>query len=485
MPNDTRLPSAADFVDPDRDLNDFSNGERLAEQVSATGEAYYVPGRGWIRWNGFVYAPADDWIMGEAAIAARKLFLQAAAVADEKFRIPILKHANASLRFERLQAAIKIAASIGGIKLHPRYCDASPFLLGVQNGIVDLREGDFAFEWKHGNGKPFAPDIVTMQAGTGFVPEAECSRWEQFLEEVFDGDSELIKYVQRAVGYILSGYTSEHVFSFLYGGGANGKSVFVNVLKLLLGDYAAVIASESVLAQKFNAQSYDLARLPGKRAVFATELDDGSRWNEPLVKNATGGEVISARAPYRESIEFAPVFKLVVSGNHKPVVRGTDEGMWRRLQLIPFRVFFPPEKRDRELLDKIREELPGILNWAIEGYAMWQADGLSPPAGVVDATAAYRSDEDRVGQFLAERCGRNEQLSIQAARLYRAYHHWSEARGEIPFSMTRFSGRLAEHGIRKVKNGSMFYLGIHLLNSDDAAKPSKSPEGFGNFPEAS
>ncbi len=459
-------------IDPEQDLNDYSNAERLATAIAAGSWARYVPGRGWFYWDGQRYAPGLDWVMREAAAEARRLFGIAAGIPDEKLRGTVLKHANSSLRSERLSAAVNLAATIGGVKLEARYCDAMPEILGVTNGIVDLGLGEFDVEYEQNMGSsPFTRDFVTLQAGCEYYSSAQCPNWRNFLESVFDGDAELIAYVQRAVGYSLSGYTSEHVLFFLYGSGANGKSVFVNVLKALFGEYSAVISSETLLARKNGQQTNDLARLPGRRVVIASELEDGARWNESLVKSLTGGDPISARFLYAEFFEFIPVFKLFVVGNHRPVVRGTDEGIWRRLQLIPFNVFFPPEKRDRELTEKLIQELPGILNWAIDGYLLWRESGLNPPASVLDATAAYRSDEDRVGTFIDECCEIDASLSVQASALYKAYHAWAQRRGETPLSMTRFGGRLAERGLRKMKSGFVSYQGIWLRQRDEAEKP--------------
>lgn len=460
--------------DPETDSNDFSNAERLCKAVCDDSRVRYVAGRGWHRWNGYRYAWADDWMVNHAAAKVRELFLLASQVPDEKIRSAVIRHANASLRKERIAAMIALAAAIGGVKIEARYCDSSPHLLGVENGIVDLRSGDFSFDWKCvKNGEPFTNDFITLQAGTSFDPQATCPQWRDFVDDVFRGDEDLVEYVQRAVGYTLSADTSEHVLFFLYGSGANGKSVFVNVLKRLFGDYSAVISSETILARKHSQQSNDLARLPGKRLVIASELEDGARWNESLVKSLTGGDPISARFLYAEFFEFFPVFKLFVVGNHKPVVRGADEGIWRRLQLIPFQVFFPPERRDRELTEKLAAELPGILNWAIEGYRQWREQGLTPPSSVLAATSAYRAEEDRVGQFIEDRCELRAELSVQASVLYRAYHSWTAARGETPLSATRFGARLSERGIRKVKSSSMYYLGLSLL---DKSSPQNPPE---------
>jgi putative DNA primase/helicase len=464
-----------DFVDPLTDLNDYSNAERLAKSIAETGRTRFVPGRGFLEWNGYRYAEAGDRILREAAEQARQLFTLAANYADEKARIAVFKHANTSLRSDRLQAAVKLASSLAGVKMDAKYCDSQPHYLGVRNGIVDLRNSRFATDFERSpEGAPFSGDFITLQAGTDFNLDAQCPLWWRFLEDVFDGDENLIDYVQRAVGYALSGHTSEHVLFFLHGSGANGKSVFVNTLKELFGDYSAIISSETILARKHSQQTNDLARLPGRRLVITSELEEGSRWNESLVKSLTGGDPISARFLYAEFFEFIPVFKLFVVGNHRPAVRGADEGIWRRLQLIPFNRFFPPDRRDRELANRLRGELPGILNWAIQGFNQWLSDGLMPPDCVLAATAAYRADEDRVGQFIDERCDVRSELTASASVLYKAYHAWSESRGEAPLSQTRFGTRLVERGFRRVKAGLIEYQGIALRDKESGKASNAS-----------
>lgn len=469
------VPRPDTFINPLTDCNDYANGERIAAAVN--GWARFVSGLGWRRWNGYRYEPAGDWMILQAATEARLLFDRASRERDEKTRMAIIKHANQSLKADRIAAAVHLASTIDGMKLEASDCDAQPHLLGVTNGIVDLDLGAMAAEFERTAGTvPFAGDFVTLQADCAYIPEAECPQWLRFLDTIFRSDPELILYIQTAIGYALSSFTSEHALFFFYGSGANGKSVFINVLKRLLGEYAAVISSDTLLARQRGQQTNDLARLPGRRLVVASELEDGARWNESLVKSLTGGDPISARFLYAEFFEFVPVFKLFVVGNHRPVVRGTDEGIWRRLQLIPFDVFIPADKRDPGLTDKLIAELPGILNWAMSGYRRWREHGLRPPSRVLDATAAYRTDEDRIGAFLDECCELDEQLSVQASALYKAYHSWAQRRGETPLSMTRFGTRLGERGIGKVKRGSIYYEGIWLLQENDVQQPSNPPD---------
>lgn len=462
--------------DIERDLNDLSNSELLVRAIGEDREVLFVEGRGWMRRRGALYERADGWALLFAGKVIRVLYGVAANISDEKARAALLRHTTASLRIERLRAMLALAAEAPQIRLKSSQVDCVHSLVGVENGVLDLDTAGLSPLWSKAGDRRAELDVVTRSCGTYFDGDAKCGRWEQFLNEVFDGDAGLVAYVQRAVGYALSGDISEHVLFFLHGGGANGKSVFLAVLKMLFGQYACTISSETLLASRNGqTQQNDLARLPGVRLAIASELDDGVRWNESLLKSVTGGDTVVARFLYREFFEFSPCFKLFIAGNHKPLVKGTDEGLWRRLQLIPFTVFFPPEKRDKDLVKKLCCELPGILNWALAGYRSWRISGLAPPAAVVAATADYRVEQDRVGEFLQERCRFDLTQKVQASKLYHAYKSWTEARGEFAMNMTRFGGRLTERGIEKKKIGVFFYCGVSLLPVDDSPKPSNPP----------
>jgi putative DNA primase/helicase len=457
-------------VDVERGLNDFGNALRLVyDELGPTGDARYVIGRGWFRRVGALYEPGDDWMKIRAARSVVKLFELVPHIRDEKYRSQVLAHANRSLRAERIRAALELAAAMDGIKIPASMCDASPFFAGCKNGILDLREGGFSSWWLKNQEKPFELDFITRKLGTEFDPAARCPQWETFLWEVFDGDEQMLAYIQRVGGYVLSGDTSEHVLFFCWGFGANGKSVLVGIFKALSGDYAATISTDTLMARHHGEPTNDLARLPGRRLVTAAEVEDGSRWAESLVKSVTGGDPIAARFLYREFFEFIPAFKLLVTGNHRPIVRGMDDGIWRRIHLIPFRRSFPPAQRDRLLGQKLLRELPGILNWALEGFRMWRELGLAPPAAVLAATAEYRSAQDRVGEFIDDKCELGPDFSVQASKLYRAYHVWAEARGEQPLAMSRFAMRLGERGFEKFKSNVLFYKGLRLLDSPEPA----------------
>ena len=255
-----------------------------------------------------------------------------------------------------------------------------------------------------------------------------------------NGNEKLIAYLQKAVGYTLTGDTSEQVLHFLYGLGANGKSTFLETIMAMLGDYAKQTSTETILVKKMTGGiPNDLAGLKGARLVSAQEVESGRRLAESLVKQLTGGDTISARFLHGEFFDFKPTFKLWISGNSKPVVRGGDYAIWRRIRLIPFTVQIPPEEQDRRLSEKLRGELPGILNWSLAGCLAWQREGLTPPEEVTAATESYRDEMDIIGQFIGERCLMGPEYKVTAKKLYAAFVEWSELHGgKMAYESTNF-----------------------------------------------
>jgi putative DNA primase/helicase len=291
--------------------------------------------------------------------------------------------------------------------------------------------------------------ITTATAG------GECPIWRQFLAEVTGGDTELQAYLQRMAGYSLTGSTQEHALFFLYGTGANGKSVFVNTLATILGDYAANAPMDTFMETRTDRHPTDMAGLRGARFVAAIETEQGRRWAESKIKNLTGGDKISARFMRQDFFEFFPQFKLFVAGNHKPAIRNIDEAMKRRLHLIPFTITVPPERRDKLLQQKLLAERDGILAWAIQGCLDWQRLGrLDPPQQVLEATEEYFEAEDALGRWLDERCVREANAKSLTAELFNDWKRWADAAGEFIGSQKRFADLLITRGIEKWRNSS-------------------------------
>ncbi len=273
----------------------------------------------------------------------------------------------------------------------------------------------------------------------------------------------------RAVGCTLTGRTDEQCPFFLYGTGANCKSVFEETLAALLGEYGTATRTETIMQRGNGGIPNDIAALRGARYVSISETADGRRINEPLVMDMTGGDTMSARFMRQEFFTFRPNFKLWIRGNHKPVIAGTDY-IWRRIHLIPFIVTIPEAERDAGLLEKLREELPGILKWAVDGCVAWQKQGLRPPERVIDAVAEYRREMDVLGAFIEDKCHSGKNAQVTAKALYRAYRDWCDGAGESPVNQRRFGMALQERGIRKERTraGTLYYC-IELISlADDA-----------------
>lgn len=370
----------------------------------------------------------------------RRIYAEAAACEKKAFREALADHAKRSESESKRQAMINSARSEPGVAILPADLDRDPWLLNVVNGSIDLRTGEIR---EHRRG-----DLITKIAPVKYDREAQCPAWWGFLEKIMNGNGPTMEFLQKAVGYALTGDTREQCLFFLYGLGANGKSTVLEVIQALLGDYATQTTSDTFLIKRHSSPiSNDVADLRGARFVTAVEIESGRRMAEVLIKQMTGGDKLKARFLYSEHFEFKPEFKIFLAANHKPVIRGTDHAIWRRIRLIPFTVQIPEREQVKELPGKLKAELPGILNWAIEGCLSWQFEGLTPPQTVQDATQNYRQEMDTLAEFLAERCIIAPGASVPAADLYKAYTAWAEENGEKKLLSQRdFGLNLTERG---------------------------------------
>ena len=296
-------------------------------------------------------------------------------------------------------------------------------------------------------------ELITKLAPVTFDPEAPCQNWNAFLNRVTDGRPDLSAYQQRMVGYTLTGDTSEHCVFLQHGTGRNGKTTFNETVSAMMGDYARKTETKTFLNHKNEGIRNDVAALKGARLVTAAEVGTGRRLNEQLVKEATGGDTLTARFLYGEYFEYRPEFKIFLSCNHKPEIRGQDEGIWSRVRVVPFDVFIPPAERDKKLPAKLRLELSGILNWALAGCLEWQQNGLQEPQEVLVATGRYREDMDPLGPFLTDCCvtpseesAAADELAVPVAMLYARYEIWCESNGAEPLPKNTLGRRMAERG---------------------------------------
>ncbi|MFA5111472.1 MAG: phage/plasmid primase, P4 family, partial [Desulfobaccales bacterium] len=392
---------------------------------------------------------------------ARQIHNEANNAVDDDHYKAILKWALRSEAENRLGAMIDLARSEPGIPVLPEDLDADPWLLAVANGALDLRQGSV---------RPAAPaDLLTRLAPVAYDPAAQAPTWERFLADVMDGDREMISFLQRAIGYSLTGDTREQVIFFLHGVGANGKSTFLDALGAMLGDYSCNTPTETLMTRAKGAIPNDVARLRGARFVTAIEAEEGQRIAEVLLKQLTGGDVVSARFMRAEWFDFRPEFKIWLATNHKPIIRGADHAIWRRIRLVPFEVTFPDEFQDRDLPAKLRAELPGILAWAVRGCLEWQRTGLGVPDKVRAATADYRSEMDVLTLFLDDCCLVKPTAQAKAGALYSAYEAWCQANGERAMAKRSFGLRLGERGLVQDKGtgGTRLWRGLGLLSDPE------------------
>lgn len=428
---------------------DIRNAERFAEQH---GDRFrWTPERGWLAWDGKRWRPDESGAIIKAAKdTARSVFQEITQASNRQSEDSLIRWARKSQQLDRLRAMIELAKP----ELYTSWLDfdADPNMLTVDNGIVDLRSGEI---------QPHDPALLCSRMAGVELIDGACPTWHRFLERI-QPDPDVRHYLRRAVGYSLTGHTGEQCFFFAYGSGRNGKSVFLETIGELLGEFATA-SSMSAFELRKGAIPNDIARLAGARLVTVSETADGQRINEPLIKDLTGGDTITARFLRREYFEFAPEFKLFIRGNHKPAIRGTDEGIWRRIHLIPFEEYITDEEVDPHLQAKLSDELPGILKWAIEGCIEWQRDGLKPPEKVASATSDYRREMDTIADFLESKTQPGD--SVQATPLYQCYKQWAEQNGFHPLNQMNFGMRLAERGISKDKQGVVKYIGIELKPS--------------------
>lgn len=447
-------PTVPAYATPIESLTDLGNARRLVRLHGSDLRFCHVWQK-WLVWDGTRFRIDDT---GEterrAKHTVRAIYNEAAQGADSKECKAIASHAMRSESHQRIQAMLALAKSEPGIPVRPEDLDRNPFLLNVLNGTLDLRTGDL-FAHRHG-------DLITKVAPVAYDPEASCPTWDTFLSAVMKEQPGLINFLRRAIGYSLTGDTSERKLFILHGTGGNGKTTMSETCRTLLGDYAMRTPTETLLAKRGDTIPNDVARLKGVRFVTASETEEGRRLAESLVKDLTGGDTISARFMRSEWFEFRPECKLWLSTNHKPSVRGTDKGIWDRLRLIPFERRFTEKEQDKNLLAKLKLELPGILAWAVSGCLEWQKKGLDVPVEITEATNEYQSEMDVLGAFIEDCCERGAGREAQATALYNAYKAWCEAAGEkIVITQRAFGLSLRERGFDKSTNNmGVVWLGI-------------------------
>ncbi len=436
----------------DRPLSDLGNAERLVDDFGT--DLRFVVGEGWVRWTGTRWdrPPVDP--VDLAGESARRL---------QKSTDP--KAAKWGLQSEsagKLAATIKLARSLPQAQVGASQLDADPWSFVAGNGVIDLRSGilrpHHRDEWN------------THQCDVAYDPNAGAPRFRQFLREIFLEDEELEAYALRFLGYSLTGIVKEQVFGIWHGTGSNGKSLLIETIKDVVGSYAQALAPDMLMARKggrsSEAPSPDVARMRGARFCATSETDQDQRWDESLVKRLTGDDAVVARHLYREPIEFLPTWKIVLAVNHLPRVRGTDPGIWRRIQVLPFRASFRGPKADPNLREKLRAEAPGILALLVRSCMEWQRIGLAPPQSVLGELERYRAHQDVLGTFLEECCDTGDDKHREKrSTLYSAYRRWASEAGEYVQGKHAFNQNVRERGFGEFKSGHWHWAGLRLKTS--------------------
>lgn len=445
------------------------------------GRIWYALGVGWILWTGKFWRPDPtnegsiatgfvDGLSRRIAAEAGAITRRASEEADGDRRKTLMTQAENLMKWAVQSENERVIAS--GLKLTKHALlieyntlNADPWLFNCQNGTVDLRTGTL---------RPHNPaDLITFLSPVVFDAAATCPTWARFLSEVFAGDADMVAFIQRAVGWSLTGVVKERALFFLYGDtGKNGKTTMVETIMKLVGNcgessygYGRKVGADTFMKSRNSEDNQrKAATLAGPRFVCTSEVDEEHRLNEQLVKDITGGDTLEGRRLYQEAFTFKPLFKPWMYGNHKPEIRGTDDAIWSRVRLVPFEVSFKG-REDLELADKLEAELSGIFNWAIQGCLDWQRTGLRPPTKVEAATQAYRDEMDVFGPFIAECCVVHRNVEVRASDLWAAYRTWCDANGVKEQTQTKFGKYLNSKGIHTERSNGVKRLGIGLLDS--------------------
>ncbi|MCG7877029.1 MAG: phage/plasmid primase, P4 family [Candidatus Thiodiazotropha endolucinida] len=456
----------------DEHHTDQGNARRLIRD-HATNIKYIPAWQKWITWDGNRWKPDEDGEIVRLGLSTvvsilddvSSLYREAANAKSQKKTDKLTEKARELSSWamkcqsnSRLNSMITLAQSQPEAPINHEELDADHWKLNTLSGLVDLKTGQLI---------PHAREhYATKLAPVAYEPSATCPRWLEFLDQIFAGDKELIDFIQKMVGCMLTGVTVRALF-MAWGDGRNGKTTFINVLRKLTGEYSQQADFTTFLERdREGAARNDIARMKGARLVCASEGPEGKTFNEAIIKQLTGGDRITARYLNKEFFEFDATWKIFLATNHKPIVKGNDTGIWDRIKLIPFKVKIPLAEVDRELPDKLNLELPGILQWAVQGCLKWQTEGLDMPHALEQEVAGYREEMDSIGNWIAGSCITAPTASSKSSDLYASYREWSQAAGEFVISQKMFSTRLAARGYAKQKTRfGAIWNGIGLISN--------------------
>jgi len=449
-------------------LTDVGNSIRLATLHGH--DIAYSSELGWMVWNGKKWQadPEELQLLALAKETVRAMLAEAAELKHDHPRQALVQHALHTESASRLKDMIFLARD--EVIVEPAQFDANPWLLNVQNGTLDLKTATLHEHRRE--------DYLSHLVPVDYNPDATCPNWEAFLARILP-DPETRRFVQKAVGYTLTGLTTEQCLFFMYGTGSNGKSTFINRLTTLLGEYATNARIETFMdadrLHSGSAPTPDLADLRGARLVVPGEVKKGHKLDEARIKDLTGGDPVRCRVPHqRTGFTYQPQFKLWLFGNHKPRITSQDHGIWRRQRLIPFEQIISDEERDSTLKDRLDAEAEGILLWAVRGCMMWQREGLDMPPEILAATQEYREEMDPIGDFLESRCYHAAEARVSRKSLWDEYQSWAQVQGEQIFeTQNRLTREMKSRHYKEEKiNGERQWVGIGLKKDQPAVPPA-------------
>jgi putative DNA primase/helicase len=462
-----KIPVAPTSDSLEYSLTDLGNAERLVNHYGKV--IRFCPSFGWLIWDGKKWKPDKTEIYKLAHETAKSIYLEASQTKDTLHSQKIGDWAKNSLSSSKIVSMVKMAQPY--VTISSEDLDNHPYYLNVNNGVIDLRTGELL---------DHSPEFyLTKGIGVNFNPEATCPKWLEFLDLIFPEEEELHRFIQKAVGYSLTGSTDEQCLFFLFGEGENGKSSFVETLGKLLGEYTQKTDIETLLGSRRGGVTPHLDKFFKTRFVFTSETEEGEKFNERLIKDLTGGDTIVVNPKYKEVYTFNPTHKLWIFGNHKLEVKDMSYAFWRRMRLIPFEIKIPKDKQRKmsEVLADFESEFEGVLNWAIKGCILWQKEGLTPPEKVRMATDEYKVEQDLFSQFLEEECELSPDYRIKKDDLLAAYNEYLWRNGEKnKVSKKYLANRLAEKGIKIGGDGKRFYIGVRKYLPNNLAEQAANQQ---------
>jgi putative DNA primase/helicase len=469
IPSQAGVPAVKEESDADvanlTEITDTRMGEALATNFHDEFH-YCYPFKEFLTWDGRRYTIDRTGEIHRLASMLVERLLEVGNSLTGADRAAWFKAVHKLENRDRHDAMVYMARHVPGVAVLPEQFDADPMLLNVENGVIDLTTGDLL---PHDQSL-----LMTKLAPATYDQKAEAPLFMKFMRRIFNDDQDLIRYVQKVMGYTLTGDVSEKAFFILHGAGDNGKSVFLELLMALLGDYARTIPAEVLMfdpRRNPNAPSPEIAKLRGARGVSASEAEAEQFLAEAMVKRMTGRDTITARNCYTESFEFIPQFKLFLATNHLPKLKGQGEAIWGRIRILPFSVSIPKAEQDKHLLDRLLAEQAGILRWAVEGCLAWQQEGLGEPAAVRGAGGAYRRQMDTAREFIEKNCVADPTKKVKKSALYESYKLWAQNNTKHAVTTGEFRAVAERAGFeQKHCNDGGYWVGVRLIDECVAAE---------------